>query len=258
MNNSQLLNHLTQQAVEARRIVLGERLTQHFRGAIAYGLFKGLRLNEKQVWGPGDLAPKLLGLYEKEVLESIASGRGRWDCGINLGAGDGYYGVGLLRSGMVQRSICFEQNAEGQAAIKVCAEANGMVDHISILGQAEANFLDLPELQQVNLARCLIVIDIEGAEFALLSAGLLDRLRPAEIIIELHGGFFPKDPNIEARLLNLLQERFDCELLTMGTRDLSGIPEVARFNDSDRWLLCSEGRPFQMRWVHCRPRQAEI
>jgi len=257
MDTNQLLNHLTQQAVEARRMVLGQDLSQHFRGAISYGLFKGLRLNEKQVWGPGDLASKLLGLYEKEVLDAIASGRGRWDCGINLGAGDGYYGVGLLRSGMVERSICFEQSTEGQAAIKTCAEANGMADHISILGRAEATFLEVPELQQINLARCLIVIDIEGAEFDLLSAGLLDRLRPAEIIIELHGGFFPKDPTLETRLLNLLQERFDCELLTMGARDLSAIPEVAGVNDNDRWLLCSEGRPFQMRWVHCRPHQAE-
>jgi hypothetical protein len=41
----------------------------------------------------------------------------------------------------------------------------------------------------------------------------------------------------------------------MAQRDLSTIPEMASLSDSDRWLLCSESRPFLMRWVHCVPQQ---
>jgi len=35
MDTNQLLNHLTQQAVEARRMVLGQDLSQHLGGAIS-------------------------------------------------------------------------------------------------------------------------------------------------------------------------------------------------------------------------------
>ena len=255
MNNDQLLNQLTRQAIEARRIMLGRLMFNHLGGIVAHGPLKGFRLNEHQVWGPPDLGPRLLGLYEQDVLDRISNRRKIWEWVINLGAGDGYYGVGLVKAGLANRGICFEQSVEGQAALKHAAEVNGVTDRITILGRAEGNFLDLPEMPQLNLAETLIIIDIEGSEFSLLSKNLLARLKDAEMIVELHGGFVPADPNSEARFLTQLQEFFTCEVFTMAQRDLSTIPEMASLSDSDRWLLCSESRPFLMRWVHCVPQQ---
>ena len=258
MNNDQLLNQLTRQAIDARRMMLGRLMFNHLGGIVAHGPLKGFRLNEHQIWGPPDLGPRLLGLYEKDVLDRISKREKTWDWLINLGAGDGYYGIGLVKAGLAKRSICFEQSPEGQAALKHAAEVNGVTDRITILGRAEGNFLDLPEMPQLNLAETLIIIDIEGSEFSLLSKNLLTRLKDAEMIVELHGGFVPADPNLEARFLKQLQEFFDCDLFTMGKRDLSTIPEMASLSDSDRWLLCSESRPFLMRWVHCMPQQKAV
>lgn len=255
MNNDQLLNQLTLQAVDSRRLMLGRFIFNRLGGTIAYGPLRGFRLNEQQAWGQGDLAPKLLGLYEQEVLERISAQQKTWDCVINLGAGDGYYGVGLVKSGFAERSFCFEQSAEGQAALKISVEANQVADRVTILGIAEQDFLDKPELQGVDLTRTLVIIDIEGGEFNLLTADLLHRLRGAQVIVELHGGFIPKVPDIEFRFLALLQKYFTCEVLAMGNRDLSQIYELVSLGDSDRWLTCSEGRPFLMRWVHCMPKE---
>jgi len=255
MNNDQLINQLTRQAIDARRMMLGRFMFNHLGGIVAHGPLKGFRLNEHQVWGPPDLGPRLLGLYEQDVLDRISNRRKIWEWVINLGAGDGYYGIGLVKAGLAKRGICFEQSVEGQAALKHAAEVNGVTDRITILGRAEGNFLDLPEMPQLNLAETLIIIDIEGSEFSLLSKNLLTRLKDAEMIVELHGGFVPADPNLETRFLKQLQEFFDCDLFTMGKRDLSTIPEMASLSDSDRWLLCSESRPFLMRWVHCVPQQ---
>ena len=36
-------------------------------------------------------------------------------------------------------------------------------------------------------------------------------------------------------------------------RDLSWIPELDAMNDSDRWLICSEGRPKLMSWLIFAP-----
>jgi hypothetical protein len=253
VNNDQLLNHLTQQAVEARRLMLGRLLHNRLRGTVSYGPLKGFRLNENQIWGQGDLGPKLLGLYEQEVLDRIVARRKKWECIINLGAGDGYYGVGLVKSGLSERSVCFEQNNEGQAAMKRAAETNGVADRVTILGRAEADFLNRPELQDIDFSRTLIIVDIEGGEFSLLTDELLNRLKDAELIVELHGPFISKDPNLEAGFLQRLEKHFDCDVFTMGSRDFSAISEVTSFGDSDRWLLCSEGRPFLMRWAYCLP-----
>lgn len=253
MNNDQLLNQLTQQAVEARRLMLGRLLFSRLQGAVRYGPLKGFRLNEQQAWGQGDLGPKLLGLYEQEVLARIAARGRKWECVINLGAGDGYYGVGMVKSGLAARSICFEQKDEGQVAIRRVAENNGVADRVTILGRAEADFLDSPELQGIDLSRTLIIVDIEGGEFSLLADNLLYRLKDAEMIIELHGRFVSKEPNFEANFVQRLSKFFRYEVFFMGQRDLSGITELAVLGDSDRWLLCSEGRPFLMRWAYCHP-----
>ncbi len=255
MNNEQLLNKLTSQAVEARRLMLGRLIFNGLGGTVGYGPLRGFRLNEQQAWGQGDLGPKLLGLYEQEILDRLSGQKKGWDCVINLGAGDGYYGVGLVASGIARRSICFEQSSEGQTAIRAAAEANKVADHVTILGSAEPDFLDHAALQGVDLGRTLVIIDIEGGEFGLLMPDKLARLQNSELIIELHGGFFPKDPDLESRFIKQLQTYFACDLLPMARRDLSHIREIAGLGDSDRWLLCSEGRPFLMRWVHCVPKR---
>jgi hypothetical protein len=255
MSNDQLLNQLTQQAVEARRLMLGRMIYNGLGGRVGYGPFRGFHLSEQQIWGQGDLAPKLLGLYEQDVLDRIAARQKKWDCVVNLGAGDGYYGIGLVKSDLAARSICFEQSKEGQAAIKLSAESNGVADRVTILGRAEADFLDSPEFQGVDFSKTLIIIDIEGGEFGLLTHALLDRIQNAEIIIELHGRFVSQDPNFEADFVQRLAKFFYCEAFSMGQRDLSKIVDLGLLGDSDRWLLCSEGRPFLMRWVHCMPKQ---
>jgi hypothetical protein len=255
VNNDQLLDSLTRQALDSRRLMLGRLMFKRLGGLVGHGPLKGFRLNEHQIWGPPDLGPRLLGLYEKDVLDRISKRQKSWDWLINLGAGDGYYGIGLVKAGLAKRSICFEQSVEGQAALKLLAEANGIADRISIFGRAEADFLDRRDLPDFDLARTLIIVDIEGGEFSLLTKGILDRIRDTELIIELHGGFMPKAPGIEERFIGQLQEFFSCEVFTMAQRDLSTIPEVVSLSDSDRWLLCSESRPFLMRWVYCTPKQ---
>jgi hypothetical protein len=258
VNNDQLLNQLTQQALEARRLMLGRLLFSRLQGVVRYGPLKGFRLNEQQVWGQGDLGPKLLGLYEQEVLEKISAHQKKWDCVINLGAGDGYYGVGLVKSGLSARSICFEERDEGQAAIKRVADNNEVANRVTILGRADADFLANPALQDIDLSRTLIIIDIEGGEFSLLTDDLLQHLKDAELIIELHGRFIATNPNPEAALLQRLAQYFRCDVFSMGQRDLSSITELANLGDSDRWLLCSEGRPFLMRWVYCHPISQQV
>ena len=91
-------------------------------------------------WGLADQGAMILGMYEQEVLESLASASENFRVFIDIGAADGYYAVGLLRSGRVDRAICFEANPEGRATIARLAEKNGVSDKMTILGPATDSF----------------------------------------------------------------------------------------------------------------------
>jgi hypothetical protein len=250
-----MLNSLTSQSLSIRQTILSQRLRELFKGVVSYGPLKGFNIDQHQTWGGSiDLASKLIGFYEREVLDAIFAKGKRYDYLVNLGAGDGYYGVGLVRQGVAARSICFESNADSRETIRNCAKSNGVEARVSVAGTASADFLDSSLLRDVSLADSLFIIDIEGNEFELLKEPTLDRLRRSELIIELHGPFFPKDPQLEYQLVALLEGYFDCKFLTTGPRDPSAISELSKLNDSDRWLVCSEGRPYLMRWIHCSPR----
>ena len=74
------------------------------------------------------------------------------------------------------------------------------------------------------------------------------------IFIELHEWFF-KDGDSKLKTLyknssftHIAQE------LTMGARDLSIFPELIKFTDDERWLICSEGRGQLMRWIRFDPK----
>lgn len=256
MTDRQLLDNLTSQALNIRRGLLSQYLHELFRGVVTYGPLKGLALDRTQTWGDsGELGSKLIGFYEKEVLDVIFQpGRPTRRSLVNIGAGDGYYGVGLVKAGFVAHSICFEADTRSQDAIAACAARNGVTANIRVLGKAEPGFLRAEGMSEFPLADCLFIIDIEGGEFSLLDTDTLAKLRQSELIVELHGGFFPDQPDIGRNFLSRLQEIFDCTILTTQARDPSIIPELSRMSDSDRWLLCSEGRPYLMRWVHCMPR----
>ena len=250
-----LFGRLSMTAVEARRIHLSNTLHASLDGTVRHGPLQGLRVLREGSWGAGDLGAKLLGLYEQEVLETLAAHRGGFDVLVNLGAGDGFYGVGLVVAGMVGRSVCFEASEEGRAALLRTAELNGVADRVEILGAAGPDFMAHPSVAGLAPARRLILVDIEGGEFDLLTDEVLAAARESHLVVELHGRMVRGGSEQEARLLERLGTHFACSLLMTGARDPARLPELASMGDSDRWLLCSEGRPYPMRWACCAPRE---
>ena len=73
---------------------------------VAYGPFKGLKFSSDAWWGR-ERASMILGLYEQEVLESLTNIPKKYKSFIDLGAADGYYGIGVLVNNLFENSICF-------------------------------------------------------------------------------------------------------------------------------------------------------
>jgi hypothetical protein len=198
----------------------------------------------------------LLGLYEQEILASIIDVPSKYNTFIDLGAADGYYGIGALISNRYETSYCFEMTELGRSLISKNATLNCVADRLFIHGIATKEFYKGFTAEQ--LSKSVILIDIEGAEFALIDEELLVSLKDSIIIIELHEWHVEDGDRKLEELRHNASRLFDVTRLTTTARDLSKFPELKYLNDTDRWLICSEGRGRLQTWYRLDPRRNSL
>ena len=224
-------------------------------GTVAHGAFAGLVLARSSHLSPSDLALKALGLYEAEVVDVLTS-LGRTKTFVDLGAGDGFYPIALTRFGFADRALAFELQAEGRAAIRANAEANGVAERIGIFGAAGADLAATLKAEAVDPASLVLLCDIEGAEYAVIDDALLEVLSPAHLVVELHPFAVADGAAREAAWLASVSRTHEVSLFTQAPRDWRGIAELEALGDYERALVMCEGRKAPQRWLHAWPRTA--
>ena len=170
--------------IERRRKQLSVAVSQLLNSTVSYGPFRGLKFCSDSWWRTSDRASMLFGLYEKEVLESLTNIPKKYKTFINLGAGEGYYGIGVLINNLFENSYCFEISDYGQNLIQKNAEINGVADRISIHGIADKGFYK--GVQSDQLSKSVLFVDIEGGEFDLFDKDIFRIFKDSIIFIELH------------------------------------------------------------------------
>ncbi|NJK28216.1 MAG: hypothetical protein HC925_06575 [Coleofasciculaceae cyanobacterium SM2_3_26] len=128
--------------------------------------------------------PKLLGIYEKELAPSIERAcQLDWQQLIDVGAGEGYYVVGMALRNPTKPIVAFEMDAEGRELLATMAALNGVDHQIEICGKC-----DVEDLQQVLTGdrTTLLICDVEGYERVLLDPVKIPALAHAFILVELH------------------------------------------------------------------------
>jgi hypothetical protein len=238
-------------SIQRRRIQMSQKLDELFNSTVQYGPFKGLKLSSETWWGSADRASMLLGLYEKEVLDSLQNISKKNTTFIDLGAADGYYGIGVLVNNLFEKSICYEISEEGRKTIKDNAHLNNVLHKVEIRGIAKKNFYN--ELPSKVLSNSVLLIDIEGAEFELLDKSTFNAFSNSIIFIELHDWFYEDGLKKLQKLKNDSILTHEITELKMGARDLSIFPELKKLHDNDRWIICSEGRKQLMTWLRFDP-----
>lgn len=238
-------------ALEVRRAELSRWVWQQNGQQVAYGPFKGLRLMEGSPWGEVDKGVMCLGLYEREVVDDLMALPARISHFIEIGAADGYYGIGVLLSGRFQRSTCFEANARSRETLAHNARLNGVTARIRIVGEAGPLFHE--EMDSSDLRDAVLLVDAEGQEFDLLGEASFQALRECVVYIELHDWFHPDGAQRLERLRQSCSATHTWREIRSGARDLGQFPELDVLRDSDRWLLCSEGRARAMTWARLDP-----
>ena len=214
------------------------------------GLYEGMKLYENNFWSNKDISSKLLGVYELEVQEAILNSQKniKKKLLINLGGGDGYHLVGLLKSDIFENSIVFEIDDYGRKIISKNLEINGQTNRVEIYSEAnKKSFSDL--IKKLNLEECFFLIDIEGNEYKLLDKEILNKLSNSNILIELH-----RSDKENLDLIENLKAIYNIDIFCTKYRDLSKFKFLHVLEDNDRWLSVSEHRPGTMYWVMCTPR----
>lgn len=237
--------------IEAVKIAQAQYYFALFDGVVAYGPFSGFRMQKTQYWSHYDATAKLFGLYEQEVAARLVSLSATHHTFIDIGAADGYFGVAAICCGHYQRSVCFELSPVGQQSIRHAAELNGVSDRVEIHGAADA--AELREAIDRHPGPAAVLIDIEGAEFDFLTDDVIESLASCHVIIELHDWLVKDGAVLREKLMARLASRFKVSIFHTGARDLSQFPELAELPDSERWLICDEGRGRAMEWLFLEP-----
>jgi len=148
-----------------RRKRISRQIFEQNAATVQHGPFKGLKLGGDAHTSSGNLGAKTCGLYEQGVIARIME-LGPFDDVVNLGAADGYFSLGVLVAGVAKRSICFEMDEQGRAAIARNAQANGVADRVEIRGLADDSTGAILAEVGFEAGRGLVICDIEGAETA--------------------------------------------------------------------------------------------
>ncbi|WP_449410161.1 hypothetical protein [Methylobacterium komagatae] len=199
----------------------------------------------------------MLGTYEVQICAVLDALRAPGKVLVDLGGADGVFGVGLVEVGAFDRSIIFEMLEMLRQSLVELVQARGLTDKVTVLGEASHDFVGHIEAQGVAPRDCVVLCDIEGAEFDLFDDATLATLQGANIIIELHD-FLLTDParreTAIADLKRVAERYFEVIEIKDGLRDIRDIPLLRNFSDWDSWLLCVEGRHRMMSWLWLRPK----
>lgn len=210
---------------------------------ITNGLFAGMTyIGNQQSWFDSFevLMQKQSGIYEQEILDFFS--KSNYSTIIDVGAGAGYYSLGLLFSKKCQKAILFEVDQQYPPIIRTLARINDISEEqFSIFGAADKSAITsiLSSMTTIEKSKTVMICDIEGKEFDLFDSDLIHHLAASGVtlLIEIH-------KNRTSRIIDfqqVLKLYYDVRLLPTMRRDLTdSLVELPLI--TDRWLMVSENR----------------
>ena len=246
-------------------------LCEKYNYEVAYGPFKGMKLNKDIWWSKNDRITQTLGTYEEHILESLIDFRNKGATRlIDIGAADGYFAVGMAYAKIYKNVYAFEIEQQGRYRIAENAYANGCKD--SLIIQGEATHSSLAEILDGE-KKSTILIDIEGDVYNFLDEKMLRLLRGNYIICELHAflvkreNFVPnglelfddfydeiKGIELENNLISRASEFFDVSIVKRESYDPNRFEELDKLYDEERLVAIGESRHSNMKWMILTPK----
>lgn len=224
---------------------LGDTVARDLGTTVRRGPFAGLTYPSMAARG-SSLVPKLLGSYELELHEAVEEVvRRAPSLIVNIGAGEGYYAVGLARRLPTTRVLAFEADPAGGELIRRMAASNGVADRVEVRG-----FCHREDLAALPLGpNSLVLCDCEGGEYYLLDPVHVPALARCDLLVEVHRSH---GMDAEGHWERVFGATHDLTMLHVQSRDADGWPELARLSYEDRRWLVYERSESTVGWLVAR------
>ena len=227
------------------------RFVRHHGLTVGAGPFAGLRYPRSALLHASGLVTQLAGTYELElhgVVEALVRAQPRLI--VNIGAGDGYYLVGMALRCPDAHLVGFEADPYRARVCADLARFNAVTDRLDLRGACTAEGLarlDPPHLTAV-------ICDCDGAEAELIDPAQVGWLRRATLLVEVHE---PLEPGVEAKLHERLHRTHSLEWIQPSRRYLadptSRMLWSLGLSPFQLEMLMSELRPVPTPWLWARP-----
>ena len=223
---------------------------------IINGIYKSVYLNFESHWNISDFAAKLLGFYEQQVQEKIIELQKKYNLTniVNIGAGEGYHIVSLIKNNFFEKGLAYEIDKEGQNIIKKNLLDNNISDKVTVFGEGNFNSIS-SNIKNNELKKTLFLIDIEGNEFKFFNEENINYFNKSFFIIEDHSDLHTNNKSeLEKKFFNLIKNHFDVTSTKNQGRNPFSLSLLEKFTDDERYLMMSEGRPNDMQWLVLLPK----
>lgn len=241
------LQRYLQNVANARRLELLPTVYHHTQGKVQTGPFQDMIIVPQYMWGDGDTAAKLMGVYEDELHASIESAiAAKPDIVINVGCAEGYYAIGAkLRTNAEVVAVDLEQRALDICMSNASANKTNLEKYTTSMTAQEL------QVRIQDRTRPWLILDCEGYEEELLDIDTCTALIRSMILVETHDVF---RPGITDRIKQKFDASHDITLITQQTKDPYQFAWTHTLSDCDKWALIHEGRPVTSTWLWMMPR----
>ena len=235
------------EGITHRRKLLSECVYQLCQGEVQHGVFKGMKLLNKGMWGDSDIGGKLLGIYEDELHGCLRRFLDfKPDLIVNYGCAEGFYGIGMARLLPNTKVVMIDIDENCLNIAKENAELNNLQN---VEFNATCNNLEYFEFLLASSEHPLIIMDCEGYEHLMLDPINVPSLNKASIIVEMHDCIYD---GLTEQVANRFTASHSLEVITQGTKNLH-IEPITWLSDLDKFLIANENRPCTMHWLEITP-----
>jgi hypothetical protein len=225
------------------------RFVRRYGFTVRAGPFAGLRYPRSTLLQMPWFVSQLAGTFELElhpVIEGLIAAGPRTV--INLGAGDGYYAVGMALRCPDGQVIAYEADPRRFRLCSRVARLNGASLDLRGVCTPQA----LAELDATGAA---VLCDVEGAEAELIDPERVGWLRTATLLIEVHEALAP---GVTESLRERLSPSHSLEWIEPRRRYLAD-PEYSMFwslglSPIQQQMILSELRPVRTPWLWATPK----
>ena len=250
------IKYRIQTQIERKKKFFLEKVLKISNKIVMEGPYKGVKFNVQSHWSNFDFSSKLIGIYERAVQEKIVDLKSTYqlDNLINIGAGEGYHLVSLIKKNYFKTATAYEIDKKGQEYLKDNLNLNEIKTEIKIFGKGDFESIK-NEFDNTILKNTLFLIDIEGDEYNLLNYSFLEYFKNSFFIIELHENLLSTkhESTINEFHINI-QKFYNISKISNDKLNPFEIKDLDFIDDDTRLLGISEGRPSKMDWVVLKPK----